>query len=129
MTNLIGANPELFIDELAGHYVPSMHPSTGFGLPPAIKILRAELVERGFDHAQEIAKELKTKDAKFQLEEEAVNTWGYQLVDLGQAKNAVEIFKLNVHLYPQSWNTYDSLAESYEAVGDKSSAIKNFKQP
>jgi D-alanyl-D-alanine-carboxypeptidase/D-alanyl-D-alanine-endopeptidase len=41
---------------------------------------------------------------------------------------AIEIFKLNVSLYPQSWNVYDSLAEAYENVGDKSSAVKNYER-
>ncbi len=128
LTNLIGAEPQLFVDEVAGYYVPSMHASTGFGLPPAIKVLRAELIKRGFDRAQDVAGELKTKDGKSPLQEDDLNNWAYKLVDLGQATNAIEIFKLNVHLYPQSWNTYDSLAEGYEALGDKASAIKNFKK-
>jgi hypothetical protein len=42
-----------------------------------------------------------------------------------QIKRAIEIFRLNVSLYPQSANTYDSLAEGYEANGDRSLDIKN----
>jgi serine-type D-Ala-D-Ala carboxypeptidase/endopeptidase len=41
---------------------------------------------------------------------------------------AIEIFKLNVSLSPQSWNTYDSRAEAYENARDKSSAVKNYKR-
>ena len=69
------------------------------------------------------------KDSKFQLVEVEVNTWAYRLKrELEQTKEAIEIFKLNVSLFPNSWNTYDSLAEGYEAAGDKDSAIKNFKR-
>jgi Flp pilus assembly protein TadD len=71
---------------------------------------------------------LKKKDAKFELTEEDVNAWGYQLVEQKQVTQAVEIFKLNVSLYPQSWNTYDSLAEAYENAGDRASAIKNYER-
>lgn len=43
-------------------------------------------------------------------------------------KEAIEVLKLNVHLYPESANTYDSLAEVYETAGDKALAIKNYKR-
>jgi CubicO group peptidase (beta-lactamase class C family) len=128
LTNLQGSNPQSFIDEVAGYYVPDMSASAGFGLPPAVKALRAELIKRGFEHAAAVVREKKKEDAKYQLAEEDVNNWAYKLIELGQAKNAIEIFKLNASLYPDSWNVYDSLAEGYEALGDKESAIKNFKR-
>jgi len=33
------------------------------------------------------------------------------------------LFKLNVMAYPDSWNTYDSLAEAYLADGNQELAI------
>jgi CubicO group peptidase (beta-lactamase class C family)/Tfp pilus assembly protein PilF len=128
LTNLSGASPESFIDEVAGYYIPEMHASAGFGLPPAIKAVHAELLKRGFDHALEVVKEAKKRDAKFRLQEDEVNAWGYSLLEAGQVKEAVEVFKLNVSLYPKSANVYDSLAEAYEEAGDKASAVKNFKR-
>ncbi len=128
LTNLIGASPQTFVDGVAGYYVPDMDASTAFGLPPAVKALRAELLKRGFDHAPQVVNEVKARDAKFQLPEEDVNAWAYRLLDRGRAKEAVEIFKLNVSLYPKSRNTYDSLAEAYEAVGDRASAVKNYRR-
>jgi CubicO group peptidase (beta-lactamase class C family) len=95
---------------------------------PAIKSLRSMIVNRGFAHTMEVVDEEKKKDPKFQLAEADVNAWGYRLLEQEQRKEAVEVFKLNVSLYPKSANTYDSLAEAYEALGDKASAIKNFKR-
>ena len=46
----------------------------------------------------------------------------------GRARDAVEILKLNVSLYPKAWGTYDGLGEAYKAVGDKVAAIKNYKR-
>ena len=46
----------------------------------------------------------------------------------GRVKEAVEIFKLNVEMYPQGFNTYDSLAEAYLAAGDRGLAVKNYKR-
>ena len=42
------------------------------------------------------------------------------LLGTGRIKEAVEIFKLNVAAYPQSFNTYDSLGEAYLADGSVS---------
>jgi hypothetical protein len=40
--------------------------------------------------------------------------------------DAVEIFKLNVELFPQSGNVYDSLAEAHMKAGQKELAIRNY---
>ena len=41
---------------------------------------------------------------------------------------AIALLKLNVELYPQSWNTYDCLAEAYMNAGEKELAIANYKK-
>jgi Flp pilus assembly protein TadD len=41
---------------------------------------------------------------------------------------AIAVFKLNVELYPQSWNVYDNLAEAYMANGDKELAVVNYEK-
>jgi tetratricopeptide (TPR) repeat protein len=41
---------------------------------------------------------------------------------------AIEVFKLNVEVYPQSCNVYDSLAEAYMVNGDKELAVKNYEK-
>jgi len=44
----------------------------------------------------------------------------------GKPKEAFEIFKLNVFLYPASANVYDSVAEAHEANGNRDLAIVNY---
>jgi CubicO group peptidase (beta-lactamase class C family) len=128
LTNLAGASPQVFVDDVAGYYIPSMDSSTGFGLPPAIQALRAELLKRGFEHALEIAREQGEKNARLKLTEDEINEWSYRLLDHGQTKESIEILKMNVSLYPKSANTHDSLAEALEAAGDRESAIKNYRR-
>lgn len=128
LTNLQGANPDTFVDEIAGYYIPDMRASAGFGLPPAIRALQTELRKRGFDQALAVAKQAKKKDASYQLPEDDVNAWGYTLVKQQKLREALEVFKLNVNLYPQSANTYDSLAEIYGELGNKELATKNYKR-
>jgi predicted Zn-dependent protease len=55
-----------------------------------------------------------------------VNHWGYELMESGKVTKAVAIFQLNVAMYPESSNAYDSLAEAQEAAGDKQAAMVNY---
>ena len=41
---------------------------------------------------------------------------------------AIAFFKLNVEMYPNSFNTYDSLAEAYMERGDREAAIQNYRK-
>lgn len=128
LTNLSGANPDRFVDEIAGYYLPDMRPATGFGLPPTIRALHQTLRQRGFSHAVEVTKQAQRQQAGYSLPEAEVNTWGYALLKQAQPQNALEVFKLNVYLYPQSANAYDSLAELYETLGSKALAKKNYQR-
>ena len=60
--------------------------------------------------------------------ESAYNRLGYSLMNQQEYEDAIEIFKLNVKLYPYSWNAYDSLGEAYMKAGDKELAINNYKK-
>ncbi len=128
LTNRLGSSPESFIDEVAGFYIPSMKSSTGFGLPSAIKLLRGELLKVGFEKAAEAVKSLKARDSNYNPSDSELNQWGYILIRQEKPKEALEIFRLNTTLYPQSANVYDSLAEAFEINGDKVQAIKNYKR-
>jgi tetratricopeptide (TPR) repeat protein len=60
--------------------------------------------------------------------EHSINRAGYELMQNGKTKEAIELFKLNVQLHPQSWNVYDSLGEAYAATGDKAPAMQNYEK-
>ena len=128
LTNLMGSNPDQFIDEIAGFYIPDMREVNGFGLPANLKKLRAALLKEGFDKAATVTARLKKNDPAFQLNENELNKWGYQLFAQKNISAATAIFKLNVSLYPQSANTYDSLAEMLEATEQYSEALANYRK-
>jgi Flp pilus assembly protein TadD len=46
----------------------------------------------------------------------------------GNTADAVAIFQLNVEIYPDEWNPYDSLGEGLLALGDTVQAISNYKR-
>jgi tetratricopeptide (TPR) repeat protein len=60
--------------------------------------------------------------------EAKLNLQGYVFLREERYADAIEIFKLNVDLFPQSSNVYDSLGEGYMLSGDVDSAIANYEK-
>jgi tetratricopeptide (TPR) repeat protein len=65
-------------------------------------------------------------EAFINAQEDDVNTLGYQLLNGGKIDDAIEVFKKNTELFPESWNVWDSLAEGYMNKGEKQLAIENY---
>ncbi|NIR44668.1 MAG: tetratricopeptide repeat protein [Gemmatimonadetes bacterium] len=57
-----------------------------------------------------------------------VNRLGYSLMGSGQLEAAIEVFKLNVESYPNSFNVYDSLAEAYMNAGEDELAVEYYEK-
>jgi tetratricopeptide (TPR) repeat protein len=73
--------------------------------------------------------EARRHDPKANLFSEAmVNVLGYEHLQSGDNKGAVEILKLNAVAYPNSPNVYDSLSDAYLADGQKDLARENAKK-
>ena len=93
-----------------------------------MKAFWASLEKQGYDHASEIAEQMKQKDSAFKLPQDDVNDLGFILMRNDRKKEAVEVFKYNLEAHANSANAYDSLAEGYEAADQKELALKNFKK-
>jgi len=98
------------------------------GSPSTLDGLRHEINEKGWDHAADALAAMQKQDAKFKPDEGAMNDWGYELLTGNHLQEAVTILKLNVSLYPDSGNVYDSVAEAYLKSGQKDLAIENYKK-
>lgn len=61
-------------------------------------------------------------------EEGDLNQIGYYLMNKNRLTDAVQVFELNVRLFPQSPNVYDSLGEGYLNQGNKELALVNYKK-
>ena len=66
--------------------------------------------------------------SEYNFAETELNQLGYQLLQLKKVTDAIEIFKLNLEMYPQSANAYDSLGEGYMVHGDKEPSIAAYKK-
>jgi predicted alpha/beta superfamily hydrolase len=85
--------------------------------------------KKGLEAGLKIYRDIKSDpESKLYFEENEFNVLGYRLMGAGKIKDAIEIFKLNVEMYPGSANGYDSLAEAYLNSGDAGKAIKNYKK-
>lgn len=83
--------------------------------------------EKGAAAGTEAYKKLKN-DPLYAIKEGDINRVGYQLLQDGKKKEAIEVFKINAETFPKSGNVYDSLGEAYLADGDKKLAIANYKK-
>jgi len=67
----------------------------------------------------EAAKMIKDPRYAFFDFEGELNTTGYKLLGSGQHEQAIAVFTFVTQLFPESANTWDSLAEGYLKAGDK----------
>lgn len=64
----------------------------------------------------------------YALDEGEINALGYELLREGKTQPAFAIFNLNVELFPNSDNVYDSRGEAYMTAGNKEAAIQDYKK-
>ena len=60
--------------------------------------------------------------------ERRLNLMGYALLREKKDEHAVKVLELNVRLFPESANTYDSLGEAYMLSGMRELAIENYEK-
>ncbi|MGC5743905.1 hypothetical protein [Chryseobacterium sp. NFX27] len=61
LTNLQGSNPEWFMDEIAGYYIPGMKAKNGFGLSPYMKMLYLQTISDGYQNLGSVYQKIKKK--------------------------------------------------------------------
>ena len=101
------------------------------GAKSASDALAALIKEKGIETA--VAKFKKgckkgSGSKKYYYLEQEFNILGYRYVNKKKYPEAISVFKLNVDMYPESWNAYDSLGEAYLNAGKKELAAKYYKK-
>lgn len=86
-----------------------------------------EIMRRDVDYAIKAANDTKRQQLAYQNSEIDLRPWGYALLGQGETKKAIEVFKLNATLHPESADVFVALGEAYEATGDRGLAISNYK--
>lgn len=76
-----------------------------------------------------IAAEKKKGDqSAYNVSEQGINSFGYELMNTGKAEEALQIFKLNTELYPDGFNTFDSYGECLLKLNKKEEGLKAYRR-
>jgi uncharacterized membrane protein len=122
--------------------------ATGAGISAVSIAIWVPQVKAAFDHRKSIAETLSATIASsgidqavqqyhnlkaaapvtYNFDEGELNSLGYELIRANKFKEAIRILQLNVEVYPQSSNVYDSLGEAYMNDGNKPQAIANYQK-
>ena len=95
-------------------------------IPGDVQILSTIDQPGGADKVMAQFEEARRRDPNAAPFPEAlVNVMGYEHLQSGDNKTAIEILKLNAAAYPNSPNVYDSLSDAYLADGQKDFARQN----
>ena len=101
----------------------------GTRMNPGVKVPLEYLVEGKLDLAAEGYRNIRREDPKDPaVNEGRLNLLGYAFLRQRNYAAAIQVFKINVEFYPDSWNVYDSLGEAYMNAGEKDLAIKNYEK-
>ncbi len=85
-------------------------------------------VEEGSPAALELYRAMRDRLPAELFDERLLNTLGYRMLERGRADEAVELFRANAALYPDSGNVYDSLGEALAAAGERDAAIASYRR-
>ena len=87
------------------------------------------LKDKEYDQALEGFLQIKQQDSVNAIVDEyKFNRLGYDFLRNKDYDNAIAVFKMNVTLYPDSDNVYDSLADAYLRSGDSLQAFTNYSK-
>ncbi|MDP9955463.1 CubicO group peptidase (beta-lactamase class C family) [Epilithonimonas hungarica] len=101
------------------------------------KIYGNILYNKGATEARETLESLRKDTLNYYLSENEMNALGYDFMGNNNPyhlpekhfyKQAIESFKTNTDLFPNSWNTYDSYAEALLESGQKEEAVKMYQK-
>ena len=89
-----------------------------------------ELIDGGADEAavQAVLAHRDDPSPDYFFVEGEFNGYGYALLQQGKVDRAIEMFRINVELYPDSWNVYDSLGEALLAAGHTDEAVAMYQR-
>ncbi len=89
-----------------------------------------DMIKEGKTTAEIISycKKTKPADSPYNIDENALNSFGYQLMGEGKTKDALKVFVLNTKLNPKGFNTFDSLGECLVKMGKKKKGVKMYKK-
>ena len=94
----------------------------------AVKLPLSQLIEeKGYDYIKANAEKLAAQQ-RLPYDDHFLNDVAIQFLDHNKPDIAINLFKVNIALFPQSIFTYDILAQTYLKTGDNTQALQYFKK-
>jgi tetratricopeptide (TPR) repeat protein len=94
----------------------------------AARVIGLSAYDGGTAAAARTYEKLRSESGGYYFDEVELNRVGYMLLKLGKADEATAVFQMNVDMYPESWNVYDSLGEAYLEKGDLARATDLYEK-
>jgi glyoxylase-like metal-dependent hydrolase (beta-lactamase superfamily II) len=103
--------------------------SDATGAESASNALAAAIEEKGAKAAvQELTAARAAGSDRYYFLEGEFNRLGYGYLGEEKYEEAIAVFAMNVEMYPESWNVYDSLGEAYMKSGKYDLAVRNYER-
>ncbi len=128
---------EIAVADLRGAVAPgpgqrllSIQRKQGTPAPPSSASLINMIIEKGIAEVRPVIEKARATNPDLKIVEERELNWlGYHFaLWWGREKEALDIFQLNVELYPGSADVYDSLGEAYLLSGRTEEAIAAYRK-
>ena len=88
------------------------------------------MIENGSDEPaiREVVADRDSESPAYFFVEAEINGYGYAFLQRDMVEEAVELFRINVELFPDSWNCYDSLGEALLRAGETEEAVAMYEK-
>jgi tetratricopeptide (TPR) repeat protein len=88
------------------------------------------LIDQNADEAaiRAVIADRTSESPKYFFVEDEINGLGYTFLQADKVEQAIELFRINVELFPDSWNVYDSLGEALLRAGSTDEAVAMYER-
>jgi tetratricopeptide (TPR) repeat protein len=98
------------------------------GPAPTMDTFLDQLGKQGFGRIDAIYDGLHAQNPELSLDALQIRDWGLTLLQAGSPREAIQVFALGVHLYPDRFDfLYDGLGQANEAAGEREAAIAHYQ--
>jgi glyoxylase-like metal-dependent hydrolase (beta-lactamase superfamily II) len=89
-----------------------------------------ELIDQGADDAaiHAVVSDRTSDSPRYFFIEADINAFGYAFLQNDKVEQAITMFRINVELFPDAWNVYDSLGEALLRAGSTDEAVAMYER-
>jgi tetratricopeptide (TPR) repeat protein len=126
-----GARRSLEADLASGRTPPGMLSFAlrrAAGPAPTMDTFLDQIGQQGFGRIDAIYDRLHAQNPELSLDALQLRHWGLTLLQAGNPRDAIQVFALGAHLYPERFDfLYDGLGQANEAAGEREAAVAHYQ--